>query len=218
MSDPIKEFEEMYFKTLYEFYEKDPEAKVRTGDLAEALRVTPASTTEMVQRLAQKGYLEYVPYKGSSLTEKGLKHGRRMKRRHYLAGVLLDHLPFQGNNHSTACRLEHAIDDDLEVALAIYLGLGKSDYKQIYGKILDSEIEKRVNQINHGLRTLGEMKVGETSKIEIISASNSNKELMANLGLAIGNNITKISDNSYSSKDLEININSELQSNIIING
>ena len=109
------------------FYEKDPDAKVRTGDLAEALRVTPASTTEMVQRLASKGYLEYVPYKGSSLTEKGLIHGKKMKRRHRLAEVLLEHLPFSGNQHATACRLEHAIDDDLEVALTIYLNNPKID-------------------------------------------------------------------------------------------
>ena len=55
------------------------------------------------------------------LTEQGLIHGKKMKRRHRLAEVLLEHLPFNGNQHATACRLEHAIDDDLEVALTIYL-------------------------------------------------------------------------------------------------
>ena len=39
---------------MYQFYEKDSDARVRTEHLAEALRVTPASTTEMVQRLALK--------------------------------------------------------------------------------------------------------------------------------------------------------------------
>ena len=41
-----------------------------------------------------------------------------MKRRHRLAEVLLDLLPYEGNPHETACRLEHAIDDDMEVALS----------------------------------------------------------------------------------------------------
>ena len=57
----FQEFEDEYLEMMYQFYEKDPDVRVRTGDLAEALRVTPASTTEMVQRLASKGYLEYVP-------------------------------------------------------------------------------------------------------------------------------------------------------------
>ena len=41
-----------------------------------------------------------------------------MKRRHRLAEILLDILPYDGNPHETACRLEHAIDDDMEVALS----------------------------------------------------------------------------------------------------
>ena len=72
----------------------------------------------MVQRLAARGYLEYIPYKGARLTEAGLVHGQKMKRRHRLAEILLDILPYDGNPHETACRLEHAIDDDMEVALS----------------------------------------------------------------------------------------------------
>ena len=115
----FQEFEDEYLETMYEFYEKDPELRVRTGSLAESLKISPASATEMVQRLASKGFLDYVPYKGSSLTTKGLEHGKMMKRRHRLAEVLLEHLPFDGNHHETACRLEHAIDDDLDVALSV---------------------------------------------------------------------------------------------------
>ena len=44
-----------------------------------------------------------------------------MKRRHRLAEVLLDLLPYTGNPHETACRLEHAIDDDMEVALSLLI-------------------------------------------------------------------------------------------------
>lgn len=118
----FQEFEDEYLETMYEFYESDSNARVRTGDLASRLRVSPASATEMVQRLAKRGYLDYVPYKGAMLTPDGLVHGRKMKRRHRLAEVLLEILPFEGNAHETACRLEHAIDDDLEVALSALVG------------------------------------------------------------------------------------------------
>ena len=55
------------------------------------------------------------------MTEQGLAHGQKMKRRHRLAEVLLDLLPYTGNPHETACRLEHAIDDDMEVALSLLI-------------------------------------------------------------------------------------------------
>ena len=122
MAGHFQEFEDEYLETMYEFYEHDASSRVRTGDLAERLGVSPASATEMIQRLSGKGYIDYQRYKGAKLTQKGLEHGRMMKRRHRLAEVLLDRIPFEGNMHETACRLEHAIDDDLEVALTVLLG------------------------------------------------------------------------------------------------
>ena len=59
----FQEFEDEYLETMYEFHEHEPHGIVRTGELASRLGVTPASATEMVQRLASKGFLEYIPYK-----------------------------------------------------------------------------------------------------------------------------------------------------------
>ena len=93
----FQEFEDEYLEMMYEFHEADAGGIVRTGDLAAKLDVSPASATEMVQRLATRGYLEYIPYKGAKLTEQGLAHGQKMKRRHRLAEVLLDLLPYTGH-------------------------------------------------------------------------------------------------------------------------
>ena len=123
----FQEFEDEYLETMYEFHEHEPMGLVRTGDLASRLGVSPASATEMVQRLASRGLLEYIPYKGARLTEDGLVHGQKMKRRHRLAEVLLELLPYEGNAHETACRLEHAIDDDMEVALSKLIGPAATD-------------------------------------------------------------------------------------------
>ena len=125
MPGHFQEFEDQYLETMYKFYEENGEnanVRVRTGDLPERLRVSPASATEMIQRLGAKGYIDYERYKGAKLTVEGLKHGQMIKRRHRLAEVLLERIPFEGNTHETACRLEHAIDDDLEVALTLLLG------------------------------------------------------------------------------------------------
>ena len=212
----FQEFEDEYLEMMYQFYEKDPDAKVRTGDLAEALRVTPASTTEMVQRLASKGYLEYVPYKGSSLTEKGLIHGKKMKRRHRLAEVLLEHLPFSGNQHATACRLEHAIDDDLEVALTIYLNNPKIDPSGTAIPTMSQDIESRVNSNLSGLRTLNQLENGESATIKLIVAAKQDIERLSDLNISVGQKISSLGNNSFEIANMALQLDNDIAQRVLI--
>ena len=212
----FQEFEDEYLEMMYQFYEKDPDARVRTGDLAEALRVTPASTTEMVQRLATKGFIDYLPYKGSVLTEQGLIHGKKMKRRHRLAEVLLEHLPFNGNQHATACRLEHAIDDDLEVALTIYLNNPQIDPSGTPIPTMSEDIEGRVNSVRDGMRDLTQLHLDESSVIKIIVAGTTDIAQLNNLGVTIGKTIQSLGDNSYRIGDMIVQISKELSLRIIV--
>ena len=212
----FQEFEDEYLEMMYQFYEKDPDAKVRTGDLAEALRVTPASTTEMVQRLASKGYLEYVPYKGSSLTEKGLIHGKKMKRRHRLAEVLLEHLPFSGNQHATACRLEHAIDDDLEVALTIYLNNPKIDPSGTAIPTMSQDIESRVNSSLSGLRKLNQLKNGESAIIKLIVAAKQDIERLSDLNISVGQKISSLGNNSFEIANMVLQLDNDIGQRVLI--
>ena len=212
----FQEFEDEYLEMMYQFYEKDPVGRVRTGDLAQALRVTPASTTEMVQRLAGKGYIDYVPYKGSVLTEQGLVYGKKMKRRHRLAEVLLNHLPFSGNQHATACRLEHAIDDDLEVALTIYLNDPKIDPSGTPIPTMSEDIEGRVNSVRNGMRDLTQLHLDESSVIKIIVAGTTDIAQLNNLGVTIGKTIQSLGDNSYRIGDMIVQISKELSLRIIV--
>ena len=53
----FQEFEDEYLEMMYQFYEKDPDSRVRTGDLADALRVTPHLLLKWSQRLASKDFL-----------------------------------------------------------------------------------------------------------------------------------------------------------------
>ena len=212
----FQEFEDEYLEMMYQFFEKDPDAKVRTGDLAEALRVTPASTTEMVQRLASKGYLEYVPYKGSSLTEKGLIHGKKMKRRHRLAEVLLEHLPFSGNQHATACRLEHAIDDDLEVALTIYLNNPKIDPSGTAIPTMSQDIESRVNSSLSGLRKLNQLENGESATIKLIVAAKQDIERLSDLNISVGQKISSLGNNSFEIANMALQLDNDIAQSVLI--
>ena len=166
----------------------------------------------MVQRLAVKGYLEYVPYKGSILTEQGLIHGKKMKRRHRLAEVLLEHLPFDGNQHSTACRLEHAIDDDLEVALTIYLDNPLKDPSGTKIPSMSSEIQERVEKSNQGFSSLANLEVGNSGVVKIIALGKQAADIVEQFDITIGDVISKTGDNSYHCNNSDIQLHNDIAS------
>ncbi|MFW5965612.1 MAG: metal-dependent transcriptional regulator [Halodesulfurarchaeum sp.] len=58
-----------------------PEDEVRPGRVADRLGVSPASVTEMTDRLAEKGYVEHEPYGGISLTRRGRDMARHLQWR-----------------------------------------------------------------------------------------------------------------------------------------
>ena len=52
--------------------QNEESSRVRTTDMAKALGIQPASVTEMLQRLAGKGLLEYIRHREINLTEEEL--------------------------------------------------------------------------------------------------------------------------------------------------
>lgn len=210
----FQEFEDEYLETLYEFNERMPGERVRNGELAKYLGVSPASSTEMIQRLAKNGFVDYVPYKGAMLTKKGLEHGMMMKRRHRLAEVLLTLLPFEGDVHETACRLEHAFNDDLEICISLLLGNPKIDPsgKQIppaNSRIAD-KIESEQSIID--LTNLPDSMKGEI--ILILTTSNT-RNMLHDFGFKIGD-VVERKESYYLLNNDEIKISEELGDRVIL--
>jgi DtxR family Mn-dependent transcriptional regulator len=124
MSDEqiLTERTEMYLKTIHEL--ADPFGLVPVVALAEHLGISPISATEMIHRLEEQGFVQYIPYKGVSLTESGLQpamatiRGHRLWER-FLADIL--DLPWE-EVHEMACALEHASGSAVVDALRSYLG------------------------------------------------------------------------------------------------
>jgi Mn-dependent DtxR family transcriptional regulator len=54
----------------------------RVTDVAEALDVKPSTVSNMVRRLAARGFVNYERYRGFSLTTEGLSVAARIKARH----------------------------------------------------------------------------------------------------------------------------------------
>jgi DtxR family Mn-dependent transcriptional regulator len=122
MAELSNEVSENYLKHIYRLsLERRP---VKTSRLAEALCVSPATVTEMLQRLSEQQFVDYTPYQGVQLTELGHRRALLVLRRHRLWEVFLERvlgLPWQ-RVHAHAERLEHATDDELANYLDDFLG------------------------------------------------------------------------------------------------
>lgn len=84
--------------------------RVPTATVARMLGIAPASVTEMNVKLCKEGLVEYEPYKGVKLTEKGIAAVVNVIRSHELWEVFLtSYLGLSMHEaHQEAERLEHA--------------------------------------------------------------------------------------------------------------
>ena len=106
---------------MYQFHEKTPSVRIRNRDLADAMGVKPASATEMVQRLASKGFSRLQAIQRSPVNRFWTHIRKENETPPSFGGGFLSSIPFRGDIHQTACRLEHAINDDLEASLTVIL-------------------------------------------------------------------------------------------------
>ncbi len=119
---------ENYLKCLFECQENQ-EGYIKPFYLSRIFQVTPAAVSDMLKRLAEDAYIEYQPYKGAKLTEKGKKIGQNMVRRHRIWELYLHQvLKFPWDVvHEEAERLEHASSDQLIDRLDQELGFPNFD-------------------------------------------------------------------------------------------
>jgi DtxR family Mn-dependent transcriptional regulator len=110
-----------YLKAVWELAKTDAAS---TKQIADRLSVAPASVTNMLGRLREKGLVEYEPYRGALLTHRGREEALRLVRRHRLIETfLLEHLGYSWQEvHEEAERLEHAVSDAFTERLAEFLG------------------------------------------------------------------------------------------------
>jgi len=108
----ISENAEDYLACIYDLSRKG--VPVKTSEISGRLNLSPASVTEMTQRLASEGYLNYERYKGVTLTPAGTMVAERIKRRHrLLERFLVDVLGrTTEDSHEEAMRLEHNFSDE----------------------------------------------------------------------------------------------------------
>src|SRR5215211_1178659 len=109
-----------YLKAIWELAET---GTASTKQIADRLSVAPASDTNMLGRLRERGLVDYEPYHGALLTHRGREEALRLVRRHRLIETfLLEHLGYSWDEvHQEAERLEHAVSETFSERLARFL-------------------------------------------------------------------------------------------------
>jgi DtxR family Mn-dependent transcriptional regulator len=172
------EVSENYLKHIYHLsLDSSP---VKTSKLAAALKLSPAAVTEMVKRLDEQKLVDYRPYRGVSLTEKGRQRALIVLRRHRLWEVFLHEVlkvPW-GKVHQHAESLEHATDNELADYLDEYLGSPAFDP---HGHPIPGA-DGSVDEVDRTRLTAVE--VGR--RVEIVQCANENQTLLEYLkGLSL---------------------------------
>ena len=117
---------EEYLEAIYHLQEK--KELISTSKLAAKLNVSSPSASDMIKKLADRGFVKYKPYKGVALTKKGEKEAVDLVRRHRISErFLTDILGLDWDAvHDEACKFEHVLSKNVQERLEKVLGNPKT--------------------------------------------------------------------------------------------
>lgn len=102
---------EDYVEVIYSL--QNEKGRVKTNDIALALDISPASVTEIFQKLSDEGYIHYEKYIGVNLTKKGKQIAVETLKRHDTLKKFLMILGITENiANEDACRIEHVVNKE----------------------------------------------------------------------------------------------------------
>ena len=116
---------ENYVKTIALIAARNPAGgPVGTGELAQALNVSPGTVTGMLKTLSEANLATYTPYEGARLTDSGQRLAMKVIRRHrLLERFLAETLTMSWDEvHEEAEHMEHAASERLIDRIDAYLG------------------------------------------------------------------------------------------------
>jgi DtxR family Mn-dependent transcriptional regulator len=176
-----------YLKALYQLEAEGAGAElVSTSAMAQRMEVSAASATNMLKRLEQMGLVAYVPYRGASLTDAGLKVALEVIRHHRLLETYLAEalgVPWDAV-HDEAEVLEHVLSEDLEDRIAALLGNPTTDPHGHPIPDKDGSVRAASSQ------TLWDVPDGASARVERVSDSSPESlRYLAHIGVIPGSRV-----------------------------
>jgi DtxR family Mn-dependent transcriptional regulator len=210
--------EENYLKGIYHLTVVS-NSEVSTNAIAEMMETKASSVTDMLKKLAEKDLVNYIKYRGVSLTERGKLAAKMIVRKHRLWEVfLVEKLDFSWDEvHEIAEQLEHIKSEKLINKLDDFLGNPTEDphgdpIPNSEGKIL--KIDKQL---------LSEL--AENQKGICVGVKDTSSEFLKYLdkqGIALGSIIEVVSKESFDLSvkikvdDRSLSISNKIASNLYI--
>lgn len=199
---PTKSVED-YLKALHDLSRNGE--SISTNEIAGHFKIAPASVTEMLKKLADKGYVKYSRYQGAILTDKGFQVAERVTRKHRLLERFLHDVLKIGHSkvHFEACEMEHSLSDEAEESLCRFLN--HPDKCPDDGKIIPactlpfSSCEECIGLHGKGLEEVGKrnqklvsicnLKAGACAKVSFIRGEHRVLQRLLDMGLTPGTSI-----------------------------
>jgi DtxR family Mn-dependent transcriptional regulator len=197
---------EDYLKAIYDISQTKQPAS--TTDISRTLKLAPASVTEMLKKLAEKGYITHSPYHGTRLTANGKRTAENIVRKHRLLERFLHDILKVDNAqvHDQACGMEHSLSDDAAESLCRFLrhpercpDNGKiippcdlqigscAECIELHKKGLEENGKNRQNRV-----PIGNLEKGQTGKISLIRGGYNLLNRLLDMGLEPGTEICAV--------------------------
>ncbi len=182
---------EDYLKELYKL--GGAEGLVSNKQLAKSLDIAPASVTEMLTKLNRENLVRYEPYKGSALTDEGIRKAITLLRGHRLWEVfLLRHLGYSWSEaHEDAELFEHITPPRLAARLDKFLNYPEHCP---HGFTIPDE---NGHMKDLKLRTLSQLSVGDISHIRQVDEERELLDYLQELGVEIGSKVKVLKIGAY---------------------
>lgn len=182
---------EDYLKAIYKL--GGLENMVSNKWIAEALQIAPASVTEMLGKLKRESLIHYEPYKGSRLTDEGMRTAISLVRGHRLWEVfLMRHLGYSWSEaHEDAELLEHITPARLTSRLDQFL-----NYPAYcpHGSAIPN-MDGQINPVP--MQPLNLLPVGIASNIRRVTEEKELLDYLQQSGVAIGSSVCIIEAAAY---------------------
>ncbi len=102
---------EDYLEAIWDL--QDKKGYIRAKDIAQKLKVSRPSVSEMVRKLSEDKFIQYERYGGIIITPKGKRLAQEIKKRHNLLVNFLRIIGVDEDNaQKDACKLEHDISPE----------------------------------------------------------------------------------------------------------
>ena len=194
--------EENYLKTIYHLSNHGSES-VNTNAIAEEMKTSPASVSDMIRKLSKKKAVNYEKYRGVNVSQKGKDIALRVIRKHRLWEVfLVQKLKFKWDEvHDIAEQLEHIQSPMLISKLDEYLGFPKHDP---HG---DPIPDNEGNFSALKKQSLSESAIGSQGAVIAVNDSSSAfLKYLDKVGISIGTELKILDKNDFDgSLDIEMN-------------